>query len=101
MKPKEVNSDLYPLLALYLSCPAGAIQNTTLLYEVVSGMETEAERQDTRKAMAYDFKKIIDRDPTRESYTPEEVKKLIDVTSISKQPTRNKQGEWAGTPAHS
>ncbi len=42
-------------------------------------MGTEAERQDTRKAMAYDLKKIIDRDPTRESYTPEEVKKLIDV----------------------
>ena len=35
IKPKEVNSDLYPLLALYLSCPSGAIQNTTLLYEVV------------------------------------------------------------------
>lgn len=42
-------------------------------------MGTEAERQDTRKAMAYDLKKIIDRAPTKESYTPEEIKKLIDV----------------------
>lgn len=42
-------------------------------------MGTEAERQDTRKAMAYDLKKIIDRQPGKESYTPEEVKKLIDV----------------------
>lgn len=42
-------------------------------------MGTEAERQDTRKAMAYDLKKIIDKEPTKTSYTPEEVKKLIDV----------------------
>ena len=42
-------------------------------------MGTEAERQDTRKAMAYDLKKIIDSQPAKESYTPEEVKKLIDV----------------------
>ena len=42
-------------------------------------MGTEAERQDTRKAMAYDLKKIIDRQPNKESYTPEEIKKLIDV----------------------
>lgn len=42
-------------------------------------MGTESERQDTRKAMAYDLKKIIDRQPGKESYTPEEVKKLIDV----------------------
>lgn len=40
---------------------------------------TEAERQDTRKAMAYDLKKIIDREPEKESYTPEEIKKIIDV----------------------
>lgn len=42
-------------------------------------MGTEAERQDTRKAMAYDLKKIIDKEPTKESYTPEEIKKIIDV----------------------
>lgn len=42
-------------------------------------MGNEAERQDTRKAMAYDLKKIIDKQPTKESYTPEEIKKLIDV----------------------
>ena len=38
---------------------------------------TEAERQDTRKAMALDLCHIIDENPTQESYTPEEVKKLI------------------------
>ena len=42
-------------------------------------MGTEVGRQDARKAMAYDLKKIIDREPSRTSYTPEEVKKLIDV----------------------
>lgn len=42
-------------------------------------MGTEAERQDTRKAMAYDLKKIIDRDPNKKSYTPEEIKNLIDI----------------------
>lgn len=42
-------------------------------------MGTEAERQDTRKAMAYDLKKIIDKEPARESYTPEEIKKIIDL----------------------
>lgn len=42
-------------------------------------MGSEAERQDTRKAMAYDLHKIIDRDPAQVTYTKEEVKKLIDV----------------------
>lgn len=42
-------------------------------------MSTESERAETRKAMAYDLHKIIDRDPTQETYTKEEVKKLIDV----------------------
>lgn len=42
-------------------------------------MGTEAERQETRKAMAYDLHKIIDREPAKESYTKEEIKKLIDV----------------------
>ena len=37
---------------------------------------TEAERQDTRKAMALDLCHIIDENPTQESYTPEEIKKL-------------------------
>ena len=41
---------------------------------------TEAERQDTRKAMALDLCHIIDENPTQESYTPEEVKKLIPCT---------------------
>ena len=40
-------------------------------------MGTEAERQDTRKAMAFDLCNIIDENPQQESYTPEEVKKLI------------------------
>ena len=40
-------------------------------------MGTEAERQDTRKAMAYDLITIIDENPTQENYTKEEIKKLI------------------------
>ena len=40
-------------------------------------MGTEAERQDIRKAMAFDLCNIIDENPQQESYTPEEVKKLI------------------------
>ncbi len=42
-------------------------------------MGTESERRETRKAMAYDLHKIIDREPAKESYTKEEIKKLIDV----------------------
>lgn len=42
-------------------------------------MGTEAERAETRKAMAYDLHKIIDRDPSQETYTKEEIKKIIDV----------------------
>ena len=38
---------------------------------------TEAERQDTRKAMALDLCHIVDESPKQDSYTPEEVKKLI------------------------
>lgn len=40
---------------------------------------TEAERQDTRKAMAFDLCHIVDENPKQASYTPEEVKKLITV----------------------
>lgn len=40
---------------------------------------TEAERQDARKAMAFDLCHIIDENPTQQSYTPDEVKKLITV----------------------
>ena len=43
----------------------------------VSGMGTEAERQDTRKAMAFDLFAIIDKDPSKETYSKEEIKKLI------------------------
>ena len=42
-------------------------------------MGPEAERKETRKAMAYDLHKIIDRDPAQETYTKEEIKKLIDI----------------------
>lgn len=42
-------------------------------------MGTEAERQDTRKAMAFDLCNIIDEDPTQETYTKEEIKRLIRV----------------------
>lgn len=42
-------------------------------------MGTEAERQDTRKAMAFDLCNIIDEDPAQDTYTKEEIKKLIRV----------------------
>ena len=42
-------------------------------------MGTEAERQDTRKAMAYDLFDIIDENPAQETYTKEEIKKMIRV----------------------
>lgn len=42
-------------------------------------MGTEAERQDTRKAMAYDLFDILDEKPEQETYTVEEIKKLIRV----------------------
>ena len=42
-------------------------------------MGIEAERQDTRKAMAFDLCNIIDEDPAQETYTKEEIKKLIRV----------------------
>ena len=38
---------------------------------------TESERQDIRKAMAFDLWNIIDENPKQETYTAEEVKKLI------------------------
>ena len=38
-------------------------------------MGAEAERQDTRKAMAFDLCNIIDGDPSQETYTKEEIKK--------------------------
>lgn len=42
-------------------------------------MGTEAERQDTRKAMAYDLFDILDAKPEQETYTVDEIKKLIRV----------------------
>jgi len=42
-------------------------------------MRTEAERQDTRKAMAFDLIQIVESKPEKETYTAEEVKKLIRV----------------------
>ena len=42
-------------------------------------MGTESERQDTRKAMAFDLCNIIDEDPSQETYTKEEIKKIIRV----------------------
>lgn len=42
-------------------------------------MGTEAERQDTRKAMAYDLIQILEAKPEKESYTTEEMKKIIHV----------------------
>jgi len=42
-------------------------------------MEAETKRLDARKAMAYDLFSIIDERPEKESYTPEEIKKIIRV----------------------
>lgn len=47
-------------------------------------MGTEAERQDTRKAMAFDLINIIDENPQQQTYTAEEVKKLIKVYVATK-----------------
>lgn len=44
-----------------------------------STMNPDTDRQITRKAMAYDLHKILDRDPAQATYTKDEVKKLIDV----------------------
>lgn len=42
-------------------------------------MGTEAERQDTRKAMAYDIIQILKENPEKESYSTEEIEKIIHV----------------------
>ena len=42
-------------------------------------MGTEAERQDTRKAMAYDLIQILEEKPEKQSYTTEEIKKIIRI----------------------
>lgn len=42
-------------------------------------MGTDAERQDTRKAMAYDLLAILDEKPEQATYTVDEIKKLIRV----------------------
>jgi len=42
-------------------------------------MSTEADKLETRKAMAYDLCNIIDERPEQTSYTPEEIKKLIKI----------------------
>ena len=42
-------------------------------------METESKRQETTKAMAFDLCNIIDEDPSQETYTKEEIKKIIRV----------------------
>lgn len=42
-------------------------------------MGSEAERQDTRKAMAFDLFEILDEKPEQTTYTTEEIKKMIRV----------------------
>lgn len=41
--------------------------------------ESNARRQDTRKAMAYDLFDILDEKPEQESYTVDEIKRLIRI----------------------
>ena len=45
----------------------------------LEGMGTEAERQDTRKAMAFDLFDILDEKPEQTTYTVDEIKKIIRV----------------------
>lgn len=42
-------------------------------------MATEAERQDARKAMAFDLFEILDEKPEQKTYTVEEIKKLVRI----------------------
>lgn len=42
-------------------------------------MGSETERQDTRKAMAFDLFEILDEKPEQTTYTTEEIKKIIRV----------------------
>lgn len=42
-------------------------------------MGTEAERQDTRKAMVYDILKILKKQPDKQSYTVEELETIFDT----------------------
>ncbi len=48
-------------------------------------MGIDAERQDTRKAMAFDLLNIIDENSQQQTYTAEEVKKLIRVYVTTKE----------------
>lgn len=40
-------------------------------------MPTERESNEVKKSMAYDLIEIIEAKPEKDSYTPEEIKKLI------------------------
>lgn len=40
-------------------------------------METEAERQDTRKAVVLDLLYILEEHPEQDSYTVDEIKKIL------------------------
>ena len=47
-------------------------------------MGTEAERQDTRKAMAFDLITMIEENPAQETYTKEEIVELLDKIAMAK-----------------
>ena len=40
-------------------------------------MSTEHESLESKKAMAFDLFTILDQEPEKESYTPDEIKKII------------------------
>ena len=42
-------------------------------------MGTDVERQDARKAMAFDLFAILDENPEQTTYTAEEIKKMIRI----------------------
>ena len=44
---------------------------------IMDEISTEADRQNTRKAMAFDLFNILDANPKEKTYTVEEIKKLI------------------------
>lgn len=54
---------------------------------------TEAERQETRKAMAFDLLQILKEKPEQTTYTAEEIKKLIKVYVKNADQTQRKGPE--------
>ena len=52
-------------------------QNNTTTKGGAAAVTTERASNEVKKSMAYDLIQIIDDNPEKNSYTPEEIKKLI------------------------